>query len=67
MVCKIDFCSEFPDISDNVLEESREEAAAEEEHRQLQSVMHFTQTQEESFQRIKKNLVINTISSKSSS
>ena len=41
VVCKIVFCSEFPDIPDN----AREEREGEEEHRQLQSVMRFTQTQ----------------------
>ena len=43
MVCKIVFCSEFPDIPDNA--EEREGEEGEEEHRQLQSVMRFTQTQ----------------------
>ena len=41
VVCKIVFCSEFPDIPDN----ARQEREGEEEHRQLQSVMRFTQTQ----------------------
>ena len=39
------FCSEFPDIPIR-LAEKREEGE-EEEHRQLQSVMRFTQTQQE--------------------
>ena len=43
VVCKIVFCSEFPDIPDNA--EEREGEEGEEEHRQLQSVMRFTQTQ----------------------
>ena len=46
MVCKIMFCSEFPDIPIR-LAEKREEGEEEEEHRQLQSVMRFTQTQQE--------------------
>ena len=40
VVCKIVFCSKFPNFPDK----SRER---EEEHRQLQSVMRFTQTQED--------------------
>ena len=43
VVCKINFCSEFPDILYNA--NSREER--EEEHRQLQSIMRFTQTQKD--------------------
>ena len=43
VVCKTIFCSEFPDILDNACKESREEG--EEEHRKLQRVMCFTQTQ----------------------
>ena len=46
MICKMIFCSEFPDIPDIRLAEKREERE-EEEHRQLQSVMRFTQTQQE--------------------
>ena len=42
MFCKIIFCSEFLDIPDKAGEERRKK---EEEHSQLQSVMHFTQTQ----------------------
>ena len=41
MVCKIVFCSEFLDIPDNAEERGGKEG---EEHRQLQSVMRFTQT-----------------------
>ena len=44
VVCKIVFCSEFPDIPDNAREE-REGKEGEEEHGQLESVMPFTQTQ----------------------
>ena len=40
MVCKIVFCSEFLDIPDNAEERGGKEG---EEHRQLQSVMRFTQ------------------------
>ena len=43
VVCKINFCSEFPDILDNA--NSREER--EEEHRELQSIMRFMQTQKD--------------------
>ena len=43
VVCKIVFCSEFPDIPDNA--EEREGEEGEEEHRQLQSITRFTQTQ----------------------
>ena len=42
VVCKIVFCSEFLDIPDNAEERGGKEG---EEHRQLQSVMRFTQTQ----------------------
>ena len=42
VVCKIVFCSEFPDIPDNAGKAREEEG---EEHRQLQSVKRFTQTQ----------------------
>ena len=41
VVCKIVFCSEFLDIPDNAEERGGKEG---EEHRQLQSVMRFTQT-----------------------
>ena len=44
MFCKIIFCSEFLDIPDKAGEERRTKKE-EEEHSQLQSVMHFTQTQ----------------------
>ena len=40
MVCKIVFCSKFLDIPDNAEERGGKEG---EEHRQLQSVMRFTQ------------------------
>ena len=42
MVCKIFFCSEFSDIRMRLAEEREE---GEEKHRQLQSVMRFTETQ----------------------
>ena len=44
------FCSEFPDIPDNA--EEREGEEGEGEHRQLQSVMRFTQTQKETLVKI---------------
>ena len=43
VVCEIVFCSKFSDIPDNAEEREREEG--EEEHRQLQSITRFTQTQ----------------------
>ena len=43
MACKTIFCSEFLDIPDKAGEERTKKE--EEEHSQLQSVMHFTQTQ----------------------
>ena len=42
VICKIVFYSEFPDIPDNT---GRKREDEEEEHKQLQSVMRFTQTQ----------------------
>ena len=44
IVCKIVFCSKFPDIPDNA-GRKREEEEEKEEHKKLQSVMLFTQTQ----------------------
>ena len=41
MVCKIIFCSEFPDTPAKTEKKGAE--GEEEEHRQLQSVMRFTQ------------------------
>ena len=43
VVCEIVFCSKFSDIPDNA--EEREGEEGEEEHRQLQSITRFTQTQ----------------------
>ena len=45
MVCKIVFCSEFPDILAKP-REKREGEEGEEEHWQLQSVMRFKQMQQ---------------------
>ena len=45
MVCKIVFCSEFPDIPAKP-REKREGEEGEEEHWQLQSVMRVKQTQQ---------------------
>ena len=59
VVCKIVFCSEFPDIPDNA--EEREGEEGEEEHRQLQSVMRFTRTQKVDNILINIFLVANTL------
>ena len=40
MICKIVFCSEFPDIPNKAGTKKEEE-----EHKQLESVVRFTQTQ----------------------
>ena len=44
MVCKVTFCSKFPDIPDKTGRKREVE-----EHRQLQSVMHFTRMQKTNF------------------
>ena len=51
MVCKIVVCSKLPDIPDNAGRKQEEEE--EEEHRQLQSVMRFTQVQNGTAQKMK--------------
>ena len=50
VVCKIVVCSKLPDIPDNAGRKQEEE---EEEHRQLQSVMRFTQVQNGTAQKMK--------------